>query len=100
MPYLYAYAGAPCRTQETVRAAMTGLWSTQPGGIPGNDDLGRCRPYVSSPRSSACIRRSPPAPSRLASPLFTRVEINRPGGNDIEIHANGAAAEHARAASR
>lgn len=39
----------------------------------------------------------PQVPSRaelvLASPLFTRVEINRPGGNDIEIRANGAAAD-------
>ncbi|MDQ0937530.1 hypothetical protein QFZ49_007505 [Streptomyces turgidiscabies] len=40
VPYLYAYAGAPHKTQETVPAAMTRLWSTRPGGIPGNDDLG------------------------------------------------------------
>ena len=40
VPYLYDYAGAPYKTQETVRAAMNQLWTTQPGGIPGNDDLG------------------------------------------------------------
>ncbi|MFD8215606.1 GH92 family glycosyl hydrolase [Streptomyces sp. NPDC059697] len=93
VPYLYAYAGAPYKTQETVRAAMNGLWSTQPGGIPGNDDLGE----MSSWYVFSALGMYPQVPSRaelvLASPLFTRVEINRPGGNDIEIRANGAAAD-------
>ncbi|MEV0472414.1 glycoside hydrolase domain-containing protein, partial [Streptomyces prunicolor] len=37
------YAGAPYKTQETVRAAMKQLWSTDPAGIPGND--GSAGPY-------------------------------------------------------
>jgi len=93
VPYLYAYAGAPYKTQETVRAAMTKLWSTQPGGIPGNDDLGA----MSSWYVFSALGMYPQVPSRaelvLGSPLFSRVEIERPGGNDISIRAAGAAAE-------
>ncbi|CCK26799.1 alpha-1,2-mannosidase [Streptomyces davaonensis JCM 4913] len=93
VPYLYAYAGAPYKTQETVRAAMRELWSTGPGGIPGNDDLGAMSAwYVFS-----ALGLYPQVPSRaelvLASPLFPRIEIDRPHGNDISVRAEGAAAD-------
>lgn len=92
VPYLYAYAGAPYKAQETVRAAMGRLWSTEPGGIPGNDDLGE----MSSWYVFSALGMYPQVPSRaelvLSSPLFSRVAIKRPGGNDIEIRAAGAAA--------
>ncbi|RMB82953.1 GH92 family glycosyl hydrolase [Streptomyces shenzhenensis] len=93
VPYLYDYAGAPYRTQETVRAAMRQLWTTEPGGIPGNDDLGAMSAwYVFS-----ALGMYPQVPSRaelvLASPLFERAEIDRPHGNDISIRAAGAAAD-------
>ncbi|POX60698.1 alpha-mannosidase [Streptomyces sp. Ru62] len=93
VPYLYDYAGAPYKTQETVRAAMRQLWSTEPGGIPGNDDLGAMSAwYVFS-----ALGMYPQVPSRaelvLASPLFERIEIDRPHGNDISVHATGAAAD-------
>ncbi|MGW7382905.1 GH92 family glycosyl hydrolase [Streptomyces sp. NPDC054794] len=93
VPYLYDYAGAPYKAQETVRAAMTRLWSTGPGGIPGNDDLGA----MSSWYVFSALGMYPQVPSRaelvLASPLFERVEIARPQGNDISIRASGAAAD-------
>ncbi|MGW4735393.1 GH92 family glycosyl hydrolase [Streptomyces shenzhenensis] len=93
VPYLYDYAGAPYKTQETVRAAMRQLWTTEPGGIPGNDDLGAMSAwYVFS-----ALGMYPQVPSRaelvLASPLFERAEIDRPHGNDISIRAAGAAAD-------
>ncbi|WP_333764959.1 GH92 family glycosyl hydrolase [Streptomyces sp. IBSBF 2390] len=93
VPYLYDYAGAPYKTQETVRAVMRQLWSTEPGGIPGNDDLGAMSAwYVFS-----ALGMYPQVPSRaelvLASPLFERVEIQRPQGNDISVRAAGAAAD-------
>ncbi|MEU4928922.1 GH92 family glycosyl hydrolase, partial [Streptomyces yokosukanensis] len=91
VPYLYDYAGAPYRTQATVRAAMRQLWSTAPGGIPGNDDLGA----MSSWYVFAALGMYPQVPSCaelvLASPLFERVEISRPRGNDISVRATGAA---------
>ncbi|WP_097269934.1 GH92 family glycosyl hydrolase [Streptomyces sp. TLI_55] len=93
VPYLYDYAGAPYRTQETVRAAMRQLWSTRPGGIPGNDDLGAMSAWY----VFAALGMYPQVPSRaelvLASPLFPRIEIDRPDGNDISVHAEGAATD-------
>ncbi|MGW4755625.1 GH92 family glycosyl hydrolase [Streptomyces chartreusis] len=93
VPYLYAYAGAPYKTQETVRAAVRALWSTEPGGIPGNDDLGA----MSSWYVFSALGMYPQVPSRaelvLASPLFPRIEIDRPGGGDISVRAQGAAAD-------
>ncbi|GHF47769.1 GH92 family glycosyl hydrolase [Streptomyces griseosporeus] len=93
VPYLYAYAGAPYKTQETVRAAMRQLWSTQPGGIPGNDDLGA----MSSWYVFSALGMYPQVPSRaelvLASPLFPRIDIDRPDGNDITVRAPRAAAD-------
>ncbi|MFJ2510777.1 GH92 family glycosyl hydrolase [Streptomyces griseoviridis] len=93
VPYLYDYAGAPYKAQETVRAAMRQLWSTEPGGIPGNDDLGA----MSSWYVFSALGMYPQVPSRaelvLASPLFPRVEISRPDGNDISVRAAGAAAD-------
>ncbi|WP_333774236.1 GH92 family glycosyl hydrolase [Streptomyces sp. IBSBF 3136] len=91
VPYLYDYAGAPYKTQETVRAAMRRLWSAEPGGIPGNDDLGAMSAwYVFS-----ALGMYPQVPSRaelvLASPLFERAEIHRPHGHDISVRAPGAA---------
>jgi predicted alpha-1,2-mannosidase len=93
VPYLYDYAGTPYKTQETVRAAMKQLWSTRPEGIPGNDDLGA----MSSWYVFSALGMYPQVPSRaelaLASPLFPRIEIDRPQGNDISIRASGAAAD-------
>ncbi|GAA3826949.1 GH92 family glycosyl hydrolase [Streptomyces chiangmaiensis] len=90
VPYLYDYAGAPYKAQETVRAAMKALWSTRPEGIPGNDDLGA----MSSWYVFSALGMYPQVPSRaelvLSSPLFPRVHIERPHGNDIEIRAEGA----------
>ncbi|MEU5086179.1 GH92 family glycosyl hydrolase [Streptomyces sp. NPDC021356] len=92
VPYLYDYAGAPYKAQETVRAAMRQLWTTEPGGIPGNDDLGA----MSSWYVFSALGMYPQVPSRselvLASPLFERAEIHRPHGGDISIRARGAAA--------
>ncbi len=39
-PWLYDFTGAPSKTAETVRRILTTVYSTQPSGLPGNDDLG------------------------------------------------------------
>ncbi len=62
VPYLYAYGGAPHKTQQTVRAAMTTLWSTDPAASPATTTWARCPPGTSSPRS-ACTPRCRPEPN-------------------------------------
>ncbi|OLB66551.1 MAG: alpha-mannosidase, partial [Actinobacteria bacterium 13_2_20CM_2_72_6] len=91
--WLYNYAGQAFKTQETVRQVVNALWSTQPAGIPGNDDLGE----MSSWYVFAALGMYPQVPSRadlvLASPLFPFARIQREHGRDIVIRAPGAAAD-------
>ena len=39
--YLYAYAGAPWKTQQRIRQIMAEEYSAGPGGLSGNDDAGQ-----------------------------------------------------------
>ncbi|MEJ5946649.1 GH92 family glycosyl hydrolase [Pseudokineococcus basanitobsidens] len=90
VPYLYSYAGAPWKAAETVRATMDQIWSPEPGGIPGNDDLGT----MSSWYVFSAMGAYPVDPSRnelvLGSPLFPRVEVRPEGGAPVTITADGA----------
>jgi predicted alpha-1,2-mannosidase len=91
--WLYNYAGQAYKTQETVRQVVNMLWSTQPAGIPGNDDLGE----MSSWFVFAALGMYPQVPSRadlvLASPLFPFARIQRDDHRDIVVRAPGAAAD-------
>ena len=79
-PWLYDFAGAPHKTQQTVRAILDTLWHDTPGGIPGNDDLGE----MSSWYVWAALGLYPEIPGRaelvLASPLFAEAQIHRATG--------------------
>src|SRR5256886_4904233 len=39
--YLYAYAGAPYKTQERVRQLLETMYDNQPDGLAGNEDCGQ-----------------------------------------------------------
>ncbi len=39
--YLYAYAGAPWKTQARVRSLMDTMYHAEPDGMPGNEDVGQ-----------------------------------------------------------
>ncbi len=90
-PWLYNFAGAPGKTQETVREALLSLFSTSPDGLPGNDDLGT----TSSWWAWGAMGLYPSTPGRadltVAAPLFSKVTISRPGGTTITVTAPGAA---------
>ncbi|MET7283273.1 GH92 family glycosyl hydrolase [Kribbella sp. NPDC005582] len=93
-PWIYNYIGKPYQTQETLRQAMTQLWNTSTGGIPGNDDLGA----MSSWYVWTALGLYPDVPSRselqVAAPLFPRAVIHRDGGRTIRINAPGADAPY------
>jgi Putative alpha-1,2-mannosidase len=40
--YLYNYAGKPASAQKRVREIMSTLYSSDPSGLCGNEDCGRC----------------------------------------------------------
>ncbi|PSL53928.1 putative alpha-1,2-mannosidase [Saccharothrix carnea] len=89
-PWAYAYAGAPHKTQDVVRRALTSLFPPTPEGIVGNDDLGE----MSSWAVWAALGLYPQAPGRaelvLASPQFPGITIKRGNGATITITAPNA----------
>jgi predicted alpha-1,2-mannosidase len=89
-PWLYDFAGEPWKTQSLVRATVNSIWTNAPDGIPGNDDLGE----MSSWYVWAGLGMYPLYPGRsefvLGSPLFSQIDVERPGGR-IVIRAGGAA---------
>ncbi|MBB4676058.1 GH92 family glycosyl hydrolase [Crossiella cryophila] len=93
VPYLYNYTGQPHKAQQTIREVVNTLWTTGPGGIPGNDDLGA----MSSWYVFSALGMYPQVPSRaelvLSSPLFPFARINRDRGKDITVLAPKAAAD-------
>lgn len=91
VPYLYSFAGAPYRTQETVREVLNTLWRNAPDGIPGQDDLGSMSAwYVWS-----AMGLYPHYPGRaelvLSAPLFRTIIVRRSNGTQITINAPQAA---------
>ncbi|WP_406314302.1 lectin [Streptosporangium sp. NBC_01639] len=89
-PWAYAYAGAPYKTQDVVRRALTTIFKPTPDGLVGNDDLGQ----MSSWAVWAALGMYPQAPGKaelvLASPQFPETTISRGNGKTITITAPGA----------
>jgi len=97
-PWAYDFTGRPWRTQETVREVLATAWTNTPEGIPGNDDLGE----MSSWYVWSALGLYPGIPGRaellLSSPLFSRVEVHRPGGDlRIEVDRDSADARYVTA---
>jgi len=91
-PWLYNFAGRPYMTQQIVREVLNTLWTNEPKGIPGNDDLGA----MSSWYVWSAMGLYPEIPGRaelvIGSPLFPEVSIHRPRAS-ITIKAPEAASD-------
>lgn len=91
IPWEYDYVGAPYRTQEVVRQAQQELWSDQPAGFFGNDDLGE----MSSWYVWSALGMYPETPGSatlaLGSPVFPRTAIHLAGNKTLTINAPAAA---------
>ena len=89
-PWAYAYAGAPYKTADIVRRALTSIFKATPDGYVGNDDLGQ----MSSWAVWAALGMYPEAPGRaelvLASPQFPAITITRGNGKVINMTAPNA----------
>ncbi|MGH7941781.1 MAG: GH92 family glycosyl hydrolase [Limisphaerales bacterium] len=88
-PWIYDFWDAPYKTQHVVRRAVNELYSGNPAGYAGNDDLGE----MSSWYVFAALGMYPELPGSdilvLASPLFPKAVVHLQSG-DITITANGA----------
>lgn len=87
--YLYAYVGAPWKTQRMVRRLLTEMYKAAPDGMIGNDDCGQMSAwfvlsalgfYPVDPVSAVYV---------FGSPLFDRAEVAVGGGRRLVIEAPG-----------
>jgi predicted alpha-1,2-mannosidase len=87
--YLYAYAGAPWKTQAMVRRLCTEMYKNDPDGIIGNDDCGQMSAwfvfsalgfYPVDPVSAVYV---------FGSPLFERAEVTVGAGKRLVVEAPG-----------
>ncbi len=87
--WIYDFWGEPYKTQAVMRRAMTELYSSAPGGYPGNDDLGA----MSSWYVFGALGMYPGLPGSdilvLGSPMFPKAVLHLQSG-DITIAADGA----------
>ncbi|MEQ0564392.1 GH92 family glycosyl hydrolase [Amycolatopsis sp. NEAU-NG30] len=89
VPWAYNYAAHPQGTSSAVRRVMNESFTTGPGGLPGNDDLGATSAWY----VFAALGMYPATPGAdvlaLHGPLFPAASIVRPGGT-IRITGTGA----------
>ncbi len=85
--YLYAYAGAPWKTQARVRQLIRDEYTTDPGGLSGNEDGGQMSAWLVF--SMAGLYPVCPGTNQyvLGSPTLDRVTIQPPAGKAFTIQA-------------
>jgi predicted alpha-1,2-mannosidase len=93
VPWVYNYVGVPWKTQAVTRRALTELFTPEPGGIPGNDDLGATSSWI----VFAAVGLYPIIPGvggfSVNSPLFPEIDVRLKGGRLLKIRGRGASAE-------
>lgn len=86
LPYLFSLAGHPELTQKWVKEIMVKRFAANPGGLPGNDDLGA----MSSAYLFNAMGIFPLSPGRpeyvLGSPLFQSVKLHLAKGKIFVIN--------------
>ncbi|MBM9510160.1 GH92 family glycosyl hydrolase [Actinacidiphila acididurans] len=88
VPWAYDFAGDPAGASDAVRAVMTQSYTTGPGGLPGNDDLGATSAWYVW--AALGLYPATPGADTLAvhGPSFPQVVLQRPGGA-VTLTASG-----------
>jgi predicted alpha-1,2-mannosidase len=89
-PWMYAFAGAPWKTQEVVRRILSELYTNTPGGMPGNDDGGVLSSWVVFSSLGLYPQISGVGGLVVGSPVFPHAEIRLANGRMIRIDAPAA----------
>jgi len=87
IPYLFALAGKPYRTQEVVRKIIEEEYGTGPGGLSGNEDAGQMSAWL----IFSMMGFYPVCPASnqyvITTPAFDEIKIFLPGGKYFLISA-------------
>ena len=87
VPYMYAYAGAPWKTQERIHQIVNTMYKPEPHGLCGNDDCGQMSAwyvfsvmgfYPVTPGSNEYV---------IGSPCSSSTVINLENGKTFKINA-------------
>ncbi|SEM75936.1 alpha-1,2-mannosidase, putative [Sphingomonas gellani] len=88
-PYLYAYVGAPWKTQAMVRRLCTEMYKDDPDGVIGNDDCGQMSAWF----ILSALGFYPVDPTTgvyvFGSPLFDTAELRVGEGKTLRVRAVG-----------
>jgi predicted alpha-1,2-mannosidase len=86
--YLYAYAGAPWRTQERLKQIVDSQYKPTPDGLAGNDDLGQMSAWV----VFTALGFYPVAPGSgqyvIGRPFVDRATLSLPNGKSFTVVAD------------
>lgn len=87
LAYLYQKLGQPWKTEEKIHQIMREMYRNQPDGLSGNEDCGQMSAwYVMS--AMGIYPLTPGVPTyTLGTPLFKRVTLHLPNGNDFVMEA-------------
>jgi len=92
-PWTYNFAQAPWKTQALVRRIVNEEFSTRPGGLPGNDDLGATSAWL----VWAYLGMYPVIPGTdvlvLNGPRFEKSVLHLANGQTLTINGAGAAGD-------
>ena len=77
IPYLYAFAGAPWKTQERVRQVAR-IYRNTPAGVPGNDDCGQISTWFNFAALGFYPVNAVTGVYVLGSPLVNRAVLRNP----------------------
>jgi predicted alpha-1,2-mannosidase len=92
IPYLYAFAGQPWKTQKWVRTIINDEYDTGTGGLSGNEDGGQMSAWL----AFSMIGFYPVTPGTpvyvLGSPVFEHTTLVTGGGKKFEIEAKNVSA--------
>lgn len=87
--YLYAYAGAPWRTQERLKQIVDSQYKPAPDGLAGNDDLGQMSAWL----VFTALGFYPVTPGSgeyvIGRPFVDRATLNLPNGKRFAVIAQG-----------
>lgn len=94
IPYLFNYAGNPPETQLLIAEMRDELFTDEAGGLPGNDDLGSMSSwYVFN--ALGFLPVAPGVPEyNIGTPIFEKVTIHLPNGNDFVIEGKYVSAKN------
>jgi len=89
-PWTYNFAQAPWKTQSTVRRIVDETFTTDAGGLPGNDDLGATSAWL----VWAYLGMYPMIPGSdvlvVHGPQFPQIKLHLATGKTLEIRGAGA----------